>query len=55
MGLVASWEPWDTGLTSGPAQCVKDPVLLQLWLRSDLIAGPGTPYACKVGGGAIFS
>ena len=33
MGSVASWKPWDVGLIPCPAQWVKDPELLQLWLR----------------------
>ena len=33
MGSVVSWEHWDTGVIPGPAQWVKDPTLLQLWLR----------------------
>ena len=36
MGLVASWEHWDPGLTPSLAQWVKDPVLPQLWLRLHL-------------------
>ena len=39
MGLAASWEPWDADLIPGPAQWVKVPVLLQLWLRSRLWLG----------------
>ena len=35
MGLAASWEHWDTGSITGPAQWVKDLVLLQLQLRPD--------------------
>ena len=35
-GSVASWERWDTGLTPGPAQWVKNPALPQLQVRSRL-------------------
>ena len=38
-GLVASLERWDTGLIPGPAQWVRDPVLLQLQHRSQLWLG----------------
>ena len=38
MGLVASLEPWDTGLIPDLAQWVKDLALLHLQLKSD-------PYA----------
>ena len=31
-GLAVSWEHWDVGLIPGPAEWVKDPELLQLWL-----------------------
>ena len=48
-GSVAFGEHWNAGLIPGPVQCVKDPVLPHLWLShscaSDLIPGPGTPYA----------
>ena len=30
-GLAASLEQWDSGSVPGPAQCVKDPLLPQLW------------------------
>lgn len=33
MGLMASWEHWDTGSTPGLVQWVKDPALPQLQLR----------------------
>ena len=36
MGPAASWEGWDAGLISSLAQWVRDPVLLQLWLRWQL-------------------
>lgn len=36
--LVVSLECWDTDLIPAPAQWVKDPMLLQLWLRSDPLA-----------------
>ena len=36
MGSKVSWKCWDPGLTPGLAQWVKDPALLQLWLRSQL-------------------
>ena len=46
---MASLEQWDAGSALSPIQRVKDPVLLQVWHRSqfssDLIPGPGTPYA----------
>ena len=49
MGSVISWECRDAGLIPDLAQWVKDPVLLQLWLRSQLPLRsdpwPGTPYA----------
>lgn len=35
-GSEASWECWDTGLLTGPAQQVNDPVLPKLWLRTQL-------------------
>ena len=50
-GLAASLEQWDSGSVPGPAQCVKDPLLPQLWhsCRSQLwlssVSGPGTLYA----------
>ena len=34
-GSMASWECWDTGSIPSLAQWVTDPVLPQLWLRSD--------------------
>ena len=37
--LAASMEPWDTSSIPGPAQWVKDPALLQLWLRLGLWLG----------------
>ena len=49
---MASLEQWDAGSVLSPIQRVKDPVLLQVWHRSqfssDLIPGPGTPYATGV-------
>ena len=36
MGSAASWEHWNADLIPSPAQWVKDPVLLQLRLRSPL-------------------
>ena len=36
MRLTASWEHWDTGSIPSLAQWVKDPVVLQLWLRSGI-------------------
>lgn len=45
-GLVVSWKRWDAGLTPGLAQWVKNLVLLQPKLRSQLQFGsnpwPGT-------------
>ena len=35
---VASLECWDAGSIPGPAQRVKDPALLQLWRRSQIVA-----------------
>ena len=35
-GLAGTWEHWDVGWIPSPAQWVKDPALLQLWLRSQL-------------------
>lgn len=49
-GLAVSWEFWDPGSVPGPAQRVKDAVLLQLrlrsqlWVESDPWSG-NTPYA----------
>ena len=39
MGLAASWQHWDEGLTPGPAQWIKDPVLPQLQPRLQLQLG----------------
>ena len=39
MGSVLSWKLWDTGLIPGLAQWAKDPLLLQLQLRSQLQLG----------------
>ena len=39
MGLAASWEPCDGDWIPGLAHWVKDPVLLQLWLRWKLQFG----------------
>ena len=36
MELAEFWECWDTGSIPGPAEWVKDQVLLQLWLKSRL-------------------
>ena len=36
VGLAVSWECWDIGLIPGPAQQAKDPVLAQLWRKSQL-------------------
>ena len=38
-GSSASLEPWGIGSIPGPAQWVKDPVLPQLWHRSQLELG----------------
>ena len=47
---VVQWNQWnlestDAGLIPSLAQWVKDLLLLQLWLRLDLIPGLGTLYA----------
>ena len=47
IGSMASWERWDEGSISGPAQRLTDLALLQLWLRlqnwgSNLIPRPGS-------------
>ena len=39
MGLAASWELWNTGSIPSLAWWVKDPVLLQLWLRLEMKLG----------------
>ena len=49
VGLVASWERWNAGSIPGLAQWVKDLTCCSCSLghncSSDLIPGPGTPYA----------
>ena len=37
--MAASWERWDAGSIPSLARWVKDPVLLQLWLRLQLQLG----------------
>ena len=47
VGLVASLEPWDTGLILSLAQWVKDQALQHT--EALLWPGPGTPYVCRRG------
>ena len=54
MGLVVSLEHQDAGLIPGLAQCAKDPMILQLWLKSHLQLRSGslaqelpTPHATR--------
>ena len=44
-GLATPWECWDAGSIPHPAQWVKDLALCNC--GSDLIPGPGTPYATR--------
>ena len=50
-GSVSSLEHWDASLIPGPAQCVKDLALLQLWHRMQLWLGsylwPGNSICCE--------
>ena len=54
MGWVVSLEAWDTGSIPSLEQWIKDPASPQLKLShnwgSELIPGPGTPYATGPGG-----
>ena len=51
MGSAASWECCFEGLIPGPAQWVKDPATLQLWLQLELWLGsdswPGNSICCR--------
>ena len=50
MGSVASWEPWDAGLISGLCQWVKDLVLSQRRLQSQLIWSLAWEFCMPRGG-----